>query len=187
MTIQDPTAQPTQPDEGPEGFREAKKVVESELRDEQAKNALLQAENVAFKVQAAGLDPNVGIGKSIVKDIKHGEYVGEITPSALAAYAASEYGESVDPTADPAPVTPEQNPLSEAQAQGDQIQTVASSTPVPAPVSTDALIGEAQREMLRPDATPDEVERAAKSSISLKVNQLQDDWKAGRIRTTPEP
>ena len=185
MTSQDPAIDTA--DEGPEGFRDAKKKVEAE-RDE-AQTALQAAlqENVAFKVGAAGLNPEQGIGKSIVKDINRGDYDGEITPSALAAYAAEEYGEKIEVNEDPVPVEREpDNDLSESQGEIDQIQTVASSQPASILPPVD-VIGELQTEMLRPDATPEEVDRAVKSSITLKAQKLQQDWKAGRIKTTPEP
>lgn len=187
MTSQDPTTQTNVEDEGPEGFREAKKKVEADLDEAQAENQRLLAENVAFKVSATGLNPEQGIGKSIVKDINRGDYDGEITPSALAAYAASEYGENIEVNEDPLPAEPEpDNDLSKSQEQIDEIQTVATSQPTSILPPVDA-ISELQTEMLRPDATPDEVERAVKSSITLKALKLQQDWKAGRIQTTPEP
>ena len=184
MTSQDPTIDAA--NEGPEGFREAKKNAEAE-RDE-ARAELQQAlqENVAFKVKDAGLNPETGIGKSIVKDINRGDYDGEITPSALAAYASSEYGTTVEVNDDPAPVEREpDNDLSEDQAKVDEIQTASTSTPVPI-TKPDDTIGQLQAEMLRTDATPEEVSRAVQGSITAKVNKLQDDWKAGRIHTTPE-
>ena len=185
MTTQDPTTEAA--NEGPEGFREAKKNVEAE-RDE-ARAALQEAlqENVAFKVNAAGLNPETGIGKSIVKDINRGDYDGEITPSALQAYASSEYGETIEVNDDPTPVEREpDNDLSESQAQVDDLQTVATSTPTPITEPDDA-ISQLQAEMLRTDATPEEVSRAVQSSMSAKMHKLQDDIKRGRIYTTPEP
>ncbi len=184
MTTQDPITEAA--NEGPEGFREAKKNVETE-RDE-ARAALQEAlqENVAFKVNAAGLNPEMGIGKSIVKDINRGDYDGEITPTALAAYAVEEYGTTVEVDEEPTPVEREpDNDLAESQAQVDEMQTVATSTPTPI-IKPDDTISQLQAEMLRPDATPEEVDRAVKSSMSAKMHKLQDDIKAGRIYTTPE-
>ncbi len=185
MTSQDPTTDPA--NEGPEGFREAKKNAEAERDEARADLQAALQENVAFKVHAAGLNPEQGIGKAIVKDINSGDFEGEITPTALAAYAAEEYGEKIEVSEDPPPAEPEpDNDLSKSQEEIDQIQTVASSQPASILPPADP-IGELQTEMLRTDATPEEVDRAVKSSITLKAQKLQKDWKAGRIHTTPEP
>ncbi len=185
MTSQDSTTEAA--NEGPEGFREAKKHAENERDEARAELQTALQENVAFKVNAAGLNPEMGIGKSIVKDIQRGDYEGEITPTALAAYAAEEYGTEIEPSEDPAP--PEREPdndLAKDQAKVDEIQTVATTPPVSITQPVDA-IGELQAEMLRPDATPEEVSRAVTGSITAKMNKLQNDWKRGRIHTTPEP
>ncbi len=185
MTSQDPTIDTA--DEGPEGFRDAKKKVEADLDEARADLLTALQENVAFKVEKAGLNPEQGIGKSIVKDINRGDYDGEITPTALAAYAAEEYGTTVEVDEDPAPVEREpDNDLAKDQEKIDEIQTVATSPPVSI-TPPDDTIGQLQAEMLRPDAKPDEVDRAVKGSISAKMHKLQDDIKAGRIHTTPEP
>ena len=186
MTSQDPTTDAA--NEGPEGFREAKKHAEDERDEARAELLKVQAENVAFKVNAAGLNPKQGIGKSIVKDIKRGDYEGEITPTALAAYAAEEYNEKIEVSEeDPPPAEREtDNDLSKDQAQVDELQTAGSSQ-VPPIIAPEDTISQLQTEMLRPDATPDEVAAAVGSSITMKVHKLQDDWKKGRIQTTPEP
>ena len=185
MTTQDPTTEAA--NEGPEGFREAKKNVEAERDEARASLQEALAENVAFKVNAAGLNPEQGIGKAIVGDINRGDYEGEITPTALKAYALEEYKETVevsDEVSSPVEREPD-NDLSEDQAKVDEIQTVATSTPTPI-TKPDDTISQLQAEMLRPDATPEEVDRAVKSSMSAKMHKLQDDIKRGRIYTTPE-
>jgi hypothetical protein len=170
--------------DGPLGLREHKDQLLEELKTERSEKAALFAENVQYKVQAIGLDPSAGVGKSIVKDIVRGDYTGEISQSALAAYAQSEYGETVSPS-QPKQVTEDENRLSQAQDQLDAIQQLGSeTTPLTKPVD---VIGELQAEMLRRDATPDEVDRAVKASITLKGRQLQEDFRAGKITTTPEP
>ena len=186
MTSQDQTTDPA--NEGPEGFREAKKHAETERDEARAELQAALAENVAFKVNAAGLNPEQGIGKSIVKDINRGDYEGEITPTALKAYAFEEYNETVEVSDEqPDPVEPEpDNDLAADQAQVDELQTAGSSQ-VPVVTAPEDTISQLQTEMLRPDATPDEVAAAVGSSITMKVNKLRDDWKKGRIQTTPEP
>lgn len=193
MTTQDPTIVEAEGQEsGPQGLRDHVDRLENELKEEREAASLILKENVAFKVAATGLNPEQGIGKSIVKDIQRGDYEGEITPTALAAYASDEYGETLDALETPpvTPATPEpvkdENALATAQEQTDAVQT-ASKSQDPPPIEPSDTISELQKEMLRPDATPEEVSRAVDSSITAKVHQLQDDIKRGRILTTPEP
>lgn len=187
MTSQDPTTETDPQSEGPQGLREHVGRLETELEGERATAQELLRENVAFKVSAAGLNPEQGIGKSIVKDIHRGDYDGEITPTALAAYASAEYGEEIEVTEDPTPdETDEAKDLAETQGQIDEIQTAGSSQPVSVIPKVD-IIDQLQTEMLRPDATPEEVSRAVQSSITAKAQKLRKDWKEGRIHTTPEP
>lgn len=165
--------EPTEAD-GPAELRAHVKQLEEEL-------AVERARNLGNELTKLGLDPDKGLGRSIVKDIARGDYEGDLSADALARHAETEYGEvlSTEPAPEPASTEPETD---EAQEQLDQI-TQASEIPIPPNENVD-VIGEMERE-IRENEAPDQ--RLIRTSIAAKAAQLQEDWRAGRIHTTPEP
>ena len=169
MTDRDPTIQ--EDDNTPDGLRATIDRINENLEKERAENA----ENTAYRrereLKDSGLDgPAL---KAVAKDLKRGEYDGEVTGEALRKYATEEY-DWVPPNADDKPNDDDPPLVDDATQQRLDAQKTRDDLGAASHARGD---GEDDEEALQASANKKldegDVQGAVLDELNLKVNRAQ--------------